>query len=69
MIAEIIGPSGRIHYRRSPNDPLVEEAKRTPGYWVRVVEQETVEPPRYRCECNDPCGLIGNNCIRCGGVI
>lgn len=44
MIAEIIGPSGRIHYRRPPNDPLVDEARSTPGYSVRLVEVETVEP-------------------------
>lgn len=37
MIAEIIGPSGRVHYRRQQNDPLVEEARRTPGYSVRMV--------------------------------
>lgn len=44
MIAEIIGPSGRIHYRRPPDDPLVDEARATPGYSVRLVEVETVEP-------------------------
>lgn len=37
MIAEIIGPSGRVHYRRPPDDPMVEEARRTPGYSVRMV--------------------------------
>lgn len=36
-IAEIIGPSGRVHYRRPVDDPLVEEAKKTPGYSVRLV--------------------------------
>lgn len=45
MIAEIVGPSGRVHYRRPHDDPMVEEAKRTPGYSVRLVERETVEPP------------------------
>lgn len=44
MIAEIVGPNGRVHYRRPPDDPMVEEAKRTPGYSVRLVEHETVEP-------------------------
>ena len=44
MIAEIIGPSGRIHYRRPPGDALVDEALRTPGYTVRLVETETQEP-------------------------
>lgn len=46
MIAEILGPSGRVHYRRAPDDPLVEEARNTPGYSVRVVEQETKEMPK-----------------------
>lgn len=45
MIAEIIGPNGRIHYRRPPNDPLCDEARNTPGYSVRVVERETIEVP------------------------
>ncbi len=44
MIAEIIGPSGRVHYRRPAGDPLIAEALRTPGYSVRYVEKETVEP-------------------------
>lgn len=48
MIAEIIGPSGRGQYRRPPDDPLVEEAMRTLGYSVRLVERETVEPSRNR---------------------
>lgn len=45
MIAEIIGPSGRVHYRRPVDDPLVEEARKTPGYSVRFVKIETVEHP------------------------
>jgi hypothetical protein len=45
MIAEIIGPSGRVHYRRPPDDPAVDEARQTLGYSVRIVEHETVEPP------------------------
>ena len=36
-IAEIIGPSGAVHYRRPPNDPLVTEARATLGYSVRIV--------------------------------
>lgn len=48
LIAEIVGPSGRVHYRRPAGDPLVDEAQRTPGYTVRLVERETVEPPRER---------------------
>ncbi|WP_341893792.1 hypothetical protein [Ferrovibrio terrae] len=40
-IAEIVGPSGRTHYRRPPGDPLVAEAERTNGYSVRYVDQET----------------------------
>lgn len=43
MIAEILGPDGRVHYRRPPDDPMVEEAKRLGGYSVRLVEAETVE--------------------------
>lgn len=43
MIAEILGPSGRIHYRRPVDDPMVDEARRTPGYTVRFVEDETIE--------------------------
>jgi hypothetical protein len=46
VIAEILGPDGRIHYRRPPDDPLVDEARATPGYSVRMVETETVESPR-----------------------
>lgn len=38
MIAEIIGPSGIVHYRRPADDPLVEEARHTPGYSVRMIE-------------------------------
>lgn len=62
MIAEIIGPSGRVHYRRPPDDPLVDEARRTPGYSVRLVERETIERPReWRClmcgqDVTEPCG-------------
>lgn len=37
MIAEIIGPSGRVHYRRPSGDPLVQEARQTLGYSVRIV--------------------------------
>lgn len=44
LIAEIVGPSGRVHYRRPPDDPLVEQARHTPGYTVRLVEKETIEP-------------------------
>jgi hypothetical protein len=40
-IAEIVGPDGRTHYRRPPNDPLVAEAQRTQGYSVRFVDKET----------------------------
>ena len=45
MIAEILGPSGRIHYRRPPDHPLCDEARQAPGYTVRLVETETVESP------------------------
>ena len=43
-IAEIIGPSGRVHYRRPAGDPLIVEAEQTLGYRVRFVWAETVEP-------------------------
>jgi hypothetical protein len=32
---EIIGPDGKVHYRRPAGHPDIEEAKRTPGYSVR----------------------------------
>lgn len=48
LIAEIIGPSGRVHYRRPVGDPLVAEAERTPGYRVRYVTKETIEPAPKR---------------------
>lgn len=46
LIAEIVGPSGRVHYRRPVGDSLIGEALRTPGYRVRYVTSETVEPER-----------------------
>lgn len=36
-IAEIFGPDGRVHYRRPPDDPMIEDARNTPGYSVRFV--------------------------------
>jgi hypothetical protein len=45
MIAEIVGPDGRVHYRRPPDHPMLDEARATPGYSVRLVETETQEPP------------------------
>lgn len=45
MIAEFLGSSGRVHYRRPPGDPLIEEARNTPGYSVRMVEEATKETP------------------------
>lgn len=50
MIAEIIGPSGRVHYRRPTDDPMVAEARQTPGYSVRIVCAEDDEPC-YLPEC------------------
>jgi hypothetical protein len=38
VLAEIVGPSGKVHYRRPPSHPDVAEARRTPGYSVRLVE-------------------------------
>jgi hypothetical protein len=37
-LAEIIGPDGRVHYRRPEGDPLITQAYNTPGYSVRFVE-------------------------------
>ena len=51
-IAEIIGPSGLVHYRRPPNDPMVQEARETPGYSVRLVECTCAKPhytPMWWC--------------------
>jgi len=39
MIAEIVGPTGRVHYRRPLGDKLIAEAEATPGYSVRVVPE------------------------------
>lgn len=50
LIAEIVGPSGRVHCRRPPDDPLVEQARSTPGYTVRLVERETIETPEYQID-------------------
>lgn len=75
MIAEIVGPSGRVHYRRPVDDPLVEQAKQTPGYSVRVVEKETVEVP-YEWDFDDiedqdnwceRCHNTGELDCHCGG--
>jgi hypothetical protein len=55
VIAEIYGPSGRIHYRRPYGHPLVEMACATPGYRVRLVERETVE--------TDACSWCGGSGI------
>ncbi len=49
MIAEILGPSGRVHYRRPFGDPLIKEAAKTKGYVVRYVERETVEETCQHC--------------------
>lgn len=59
MIAEIIGPSGRVHYRRPPDDKLVKEALQTPGYSVRFVPHETVELPRITEEDMMDCYQYG----------
>ena len=53
MLAEIYGPSGRIHYRCPVGDPLVSEAMTTPGYAVVYVERETVEKPGACTWCGD----------------
>lgn len=41
MIAEIIGPSGRVHYRRPLGDKMIAEAESTPGYSVRMVPEDS----------------------------
>jgi hypothetical protein len=40
--AEIVGPDGKVHYRRPPSHADVAEAERTPGYSVRLVEAHHV---------------------------
>ena len=45
MIAEIVGPDGRVHYRRPADDAMIDEARQTAGYSVRFVENETLDPP------------------------
>ena len=42
LIAEIVGPSERVHYRRPTDDAMVAEALMTPGYFVRIVAEETI---------------------------
>lgn len=36
---EVIGPEGKVHYRRPDGDPIEQEALRTPGYSVRHVKE------------------------------
>lgn len=51
-VAEIIGPSGTVHYRRPADDPMVEEARRTEGYSVRILECTCAQPhhlPVWHC--------------------
>ena len=36
MTAEIIGPDGKVHYRRPVDHPDIDEALDTPGYGVRL---------------------------------
>lgn len=57
MIAEIIGPSGRVHYRRPVGHPMVKEAQNTPGYEVRFVDRETDEAVDH-----PPLDIIRNFC-------
>lgn len=47
-MVEIVGPPtfnsdgsqnpGTVHYRRPEGDPMIDEARRTPGYSVRLME-------------------------------
>lgn len=46
-LAEIIGPSGRVHYRRPLGDPLIDEAKQTLGYSVRIVPDDPLRARRH----------------------
>lgn len=41
MIAEIVGPTGEVHYRRPLGDKLLAEAEATPGYSVRIVPENS----------------------------
>ena len=43
MMAEIIGPDGRAHYRRPVDHIDVTEALVTPGYTVELVEANACE--------------------------
>lgn len=43
QMVEIVDPSGNVSYRRPPGDPLIEEARRTHGYSVRMAE--ALPPP------------------------
>lgn len=43
FVVEIIGPDGKVHYRRPPCHADVTEAMRTPGYAVRVVAKRDAE--------------------------
>jgi hypothetical protein len=43
MIAEIVGPTGRVHYRRPIGDKLIAEAEGTPGYSVRIVREDSYD--------------------------
>lgn len=61
MIAEIIGPSGKVHYRRPENDPMVQEARQTPGYSVRIVPLcPKDDGPCYLPECAEH-GCLGRD--------
>src|SRR5690348_11217643 len=44
--AQIIGPDGKVHYRRPEGDPMCDEATRTPGYSVRLIDAEDVKDVR-----------------------
>ncbi len=43
FVAEIVGPDGKVHYRRPPGHADVTEAMQTQGYTVRMVGKSDAE--------------------------
>jgi hypothetical protein len=54
-IVEIVGTDGKVHYRRPEGDPMIDEAKRTPGYSVRFQDAAEGKP----CGCNVSTAIDG----------
>lgn len=56
---EIIGPDGKVHYRRPEGDPLLDEARQTQGYSVRPAPDSKgarLHPPD---STHDECWVCG----------